>query len=60
MIKITDKHIDALVEGIVDSWDLGTLVNYAKDRLNAHYRNAPVKEIVSDWEHTFGEDFPNK
>lgn len=60
MTKITERHIEDLSEGLVDSWDLDTLIEYAKEKLSEHYKTLSAKEFAKEWENVFGDTFPNK
>ena len=60
MVKIAEKHIEELAEGVVESWDLDTLVDYAKERLIEFYRTISKEDFAEEWEDIFGDTFPNK
>jgi hypothetical protein len=47
-------NMEKLTNYVVDSWDMDTLIQYAKDRLMDAYRND--KELFEeDWKTCFGE-----
>lgn len=48
-MSYTDENIEKLASVVVDSWDMDTLVNYAKERLFYFYQE-DKKEFEKDWE----------
>ena len=56
-MKQTKKRVDKLVNEIIESMDLRSLYEIAKDRLIEFYSNKANKEDFEDeWDFYFGDD----
>ena len=52
-IERTDENIEKLIEAVVDSWDMDTLIGYAHDHMEVFYRSDDGEEqFQEDWEST--------
>jgi hypothetical protein len=46
----TKENIEKLVDRIVDSWDIGDLIEYAKENLEEFYSKTGNLEFQEEWD----------